>query len=179
MNVLIIGECTEEFCKFILGSRFLSKLYLTSNHHKSELPNIEYSSTGELLRKAKALQIDIAIITDSSFVEDGTVEYLKQHFLNVISVSQKWFNLETSRIVLKQLLNHYSINTPKIILAPNEFPLVFKTSKPICSKVVFSMDDLVKIMGEFSGEKTFLEDYLEGECYSFLTLWDGKNACYF
>ncbi len=41
------------------------------------------------------------------------------------------------------------------------------------------MQDLVNKMETLKGEKTFLEEYLEGEIYSLTSLWDGKNLLSF
>ena len=104
---------------------------------------------------------------------------MKKQFINVVSVDKKWFNLEASTSVAKELLNYYSINTPVSILAPKNFPLVIKTINSSCVKVVYSMSDLINVVSNIAGEKYILEEYLEGTVYSVLTLWDKKNAIHY
>lgn len=179
MNILIIGNCSKDFIFFIKKSRLLNKIYLAQNLFEDNLPKIEFSSFEELAQKIRSLQIDITIITDKNYIKDGMVDYLKSKFINVISPNKKWFNLENSRLAAKQLLKHYHIATPEILLAPKSFPIVIKTDSPTCNKIIKSMQELINTMAEISGEKNFLEEYQEGEHYSLLTLWDGKSVAYF
>ena len=179
MNVIIIGNCSEEFVNLIKKSKLLDKLYVINNNFNTDLPSIKYQTLEELVQKLKALQTDVVIVTDKEFIIDGSVEYLKSNFINVLSPNQKWFNLEKSRLIAKQLLTHYSINVPKTILAPKIFPLLIKSDSPFLCKIANSMDELVLAMQKYRGEKIFLEDILEGDVFSLLVLWDGKSARYY
>ena len=179
MNILIIGNCTENFYNQIKKSDLLDKIYITANTEETIIPEIEFLDIKDLVIKIKALQIDIVINVDKDFISEGFIDYLKSQYINVISPNQKWFNLEKSRLIAKQLLNYYSINVPKRILAPKEFPLIMRTDSRLTSKIVESMNDLVCLMEEYKTEETFLEEYLEGEVFSLLTLWDGESARYF
>ena len=179
MNILIIGNCTDGLIDLIKSSNFFEKLYITKNSEPSAIPDFEYSSIEDLVKKIKRLQIDLAIVTDKNFIKNGNVDFLKANFINVISPNKKWYNLEKSRLIAKQLLSCYSINFPQNILAPKEFPLVIKTDSKLKNKIVNSMDELIAIIHELEGETTFLEEFIEGETFSLLSLWDGKNAQYF
>lgn len=179
MNILIIGNCSKYFIDYLKQSKLLNKLYVVANSVEIDLPKIDFLTIDELVQKCKYLQIDIAINNDKKFIEDGTVDYLKSRYINVISPNRKWFNLEKSRLIAKQLLNHYSINVPERILAPKAFPLVLRTDSIVASKIVNSMNELVEFMGKYKTEETFLEEYLEGKMFSLLTLWDGQSACQF
>ena len=179
MNILVLGNCTEDFYNYLKASKFFDKMYLAGNTVVDNIPNIDFEDENELASKIKALQIDVVLVTDKIFIQNGYVDFLESHYINIISPNKKWFNLEKSRLISKQLLNHYSINIPQIIRAPKDFPLVIRTDNPIKDKIVNSIDELVDALKEFAGEKTFLEEYLDGDCYEQLSLWDGKTALHF
>ena len=118
-------------------------------------------------------------MADKVFIQDGLVEILKKNLINVISVNQKWLNLETSRLVAKQLMNHYSINNPEVIKAPMYFPVIIKTNVPNKTKIVYSMQELIEVKGALIDSTTYLEEYYQGEVCHLLSLWDGKNLLCF
>lgn len=181
MNILILGTgiIEQKLINLCLKSHLLDHIYTASNEPLEDIPNIEYSSPEELLQKAKRIQADLILVTNKILIQEGLVDFLKKNMLNVISVNQKWFNLESSRLVAKRLLNYYSINNPEVILAPLTFPIVLKTDKPELTKIVYSMQELIKTRAEFSAINIFLEEYLKGELFYILSLWDGKNLIHF
>lgn len=180
MNILILGTDTVEqkLINLCLKSHLLDHLYTASNEPLDNIPNVEYSDYDDLCKKAKLLQADVVLVANKKYIEEGIVEIFKKNMLNIISVNQKWFNLESSRLIAKQLMNHYSINNPNVILAPLSFPVVIKTDTPDTTKIAYSMQELVSIRSKLSGE-VFLEEILEGEVIYLLSLWDGKNITHF
>lgn len=181
MNVLVLGseEIEQVLINLCKKSKFLDHIYTASNEPLEEIPNIEYQNYDELVHKAKALHIDLVLIANKNFIKNGLVEYLRKNKINTISVNQKWFNLESSRLITKQLLNHYSINTAEIIKVPKTFPVVIKTNKPFLTKIAYSMNELVRYREEINEEQVFLEEYLQGEVCYLLSLWDGKTLLHF
>lgn len=181
MNILIVGTGIAEqnlimLCK---KSKHLDYIYTASSEPLDDIPNIEYENYDDLTKKAKALQIDLTISADKQHVQNGIVEIFNKNLLNIISVNKKWLNLETSRLAAKQLLDYYSINNPKAIRAPMFFPVVIKTDKPRITKIAKSMQELVEIREELAGKKVFLEEFMNGEIFCILSLWDGKNLIFF
>lgn len=181
MNILIIGTgaIEQKLIDLCLKSRFLDHIYTASNEPLDDIPNIEYSTYDELCRKAKVLQIDIILLSNKELIQDGIVEFFKKNMLNVVSVNKKWLHLESSRLIAKQLISHYSINYPEIILAPVTFPVVIKTDKPCLTKVANSMQELIEIKETIAEEKTFLEEFLHGDVYYLMSAWDGKTLFHF
>lgn len=181
MNILILGTgaIEQKLINLCLKSHFLDHLYTASKEPLEDIPNVEYTDFNDLCDKAKALQADIVLVADKSLIQNGIVEILRKRMLNIISVNQKWFNLESSRLVAKKLLNHYSINNPEVILAPMTFPIVLKTDKPELTKIVYTMQELVKIREDLSAKNIFLEEFLKGDIFYILSLWDGKNLIHF
>lgn len=176
MNLLIIGKLQKNLFQ---DSKLLDKLYTATSEPLEDIPNIEFESFEGLAYKAKSLKIDIAITTDKDLIQAGIADVLKKQLVNIVAVNKKWFNLETSRLVAKQLASYYSINVPEVLKAPLSFPVIIKTDKPKGNFIANSMQDLVNKMETLQGEKTFLEEYLDGEVYNLTSLWDGKNLLSF
>ena len=143
MNVLVIGDCSEELCNFIKKSKFCHKIYKMFSSPLENFANIEYANINDLCEKAKILKIDIALIMDGNFIQNGIGEFLKKQKINVIASSQKWFNLELSNFIAKQLVYHYSMNIPQIIKTPLSFPVVLKANENNYTKIINSMDELI------------------------------------
>ena len=86
MNNLIInsGIFEQKIINLCLKSKLLDKIYTASEEPLEDIPNIEYKDLNELAWKAKALQIDIAINTNKKLIEDGTIDFLKSKFINIM-----------------------------------------------------------------------------------------------
>lgn len=180
MNILIIGTENTELAllELCLKSRFLDKIYTASQTPLDGVPNIEYSDYEELAKKSRALNIDIALTANKKLLKDGIANELKKYGINIIGINKKWANLD-SRIVTKNLAAHYSINVPEIIKAPTTFPVVIKTDLPESTQIAESMSDLIEKKEKLAGKKNFLEEYMQGEIFYLLSLWDGKNIVSF
>jgi len=178
MNILIIGtgEIEQLIIDLCLASKHLKHIYTASKKALENIPNIEYDDFEHLYEKMKSLQIDLAIVANKSLIEIGIVDFLRKKHMNIIGVTKKWFNLETSRLVAKQLISHYTITNPQIIKAPMEFPIIIKTDKPYSTLVATSLDDLVEKREILNNKKIYLEEFLNGEIRYLTTLWDGKNS---
>lgn len=174
MNILIIGLPLPKLVNLLKASKRISKLYTATTSPMEGVPNIEFDSFDNLVYKSRLLGIDIAITTDSEFLQYGIADIFKQNHLPIIAVNKKWFNLEASNFAAKQLLNHYVINIPTIVKAPIVFPLVLRTDEGE-KIVVSSMQNLVESMKNLAGRHTFLEEYLDGEFVNFTFLWDGAT----
>lgn len=179
MNILIIGKLQKNILELVCKSKLLDKLFTATQTPLDEIPNIEFENFEDLAHKTKALKIDIAITTDKNLIKSGIADVLKKHLINIIAVNQKWYNLEASRLIAKQLADYYSINLPQIIKVPLSFPVIIKTDKPQKTYIAHSMQDLISQMEVLRGEKTFLEEYLDGKIYNLISLWDGKNLLSF
>ena len=179
MNILIIGYPNNNIVNLIKSSKYADKVYTAINGYDGEFPNIEYRTFEELIQKALALKIDIAINTDKILIMDGIAEAFKSSKINLISVNKKWFNLESSRLSAKKLLDHYKLNTPQIVRVPLEFPIVIKTDLPDIEYIANSIQDVVSKMEELEGQTTFFEEYVTGKNFELYAIWDKNNIKYF
>ena len=176
MNILIIGQPCENIINAIQCSKLLDKLYIADSYKSRTIPNFEFESIEELAQKSKALQIDIAINLSADLINKNICEEFKQNKINLLSVNKKWLNLEINQLAAKQLLNHYSINTPQILKVPLKFPVAIKTKEK--EIIATSMQEAVSAIEDLK-EKHYLEECLIGEEFDLLSLWDGKNIYYF
>ena len=175
MNILLIGK--PLILEPILKSKLLDKIYTAGFEPIDGIPNIEFENFEDLAHKAKALKIDIALSFDKNLIQAGIADILKKHLINIIAVNQKWFNLESQRLAAKQLMDYYSINNPPVIKAPLAFPIVIKSNET--TQIANTMQELITLRENLSGKQVFLEDYLKGEIFESLFLWDGKNLLSF
>ena len=172
MNILLIGIPFNSILDSIQRSNLLDKVYIAGTVYLNTVPNIEFKTIPELIQKAKALQIDVAINLDNTLISENICEEFRRNKINLISVNKKWMNLETNRLATKQLLNHYAINNSKILKLPLKFPVVIKTEN---SEILAdSMQDLTHKL-EGLEDKAHIEEFLNGEDFDLLSLWDGKN----
>ena len=179
MNILIIGKPSDDLTALIKHSKYADKIYTASNDDKTDFPNIEYRNFDELVNKAEALKIDIAINVNKTAPSMGIAEIFEKSKINLISVNKKWLNLETSRYSAKQLLNYYKINNPKIIQVPLTFPICIKTDSPNRDYKITSMAELVNKMEELEGQKFYFEEFVDGITTELYVVWDKKNIKYF
>ena len=175
MNVLIIGIPHKSIIEAIKKSGYLEKLYIAAPQSVENIPNIDFLSFEDLINKAKVLKTDIAITFDKDLIKAGIAEVFQKNKLNLISVNKKWLNLETSRIASKKLLNYYEISNPEIIKAPVAFPVILKTDFPKFTYKADSISDLIEAIEHLGGENIYTEEYLIGNSYEFVHIWDGEN----
>ena len=83
MNILVIGtgEKEQELIRLCLKSKLLDKIFTASSEPLEKIPNIEYSDYAELCRKAKVLQIDIAIVVDIEHIKNGISEEFQNNYV--------------------------------------------------------------------------------------------------
>lgn len=173
MNILILalGRIEKELTELCSESKLTDNVFT--------LPADTYINPEKILEKAKELDIDLAIINRIDLITKGIVDLFKKNKINIISVNEKWLNLETSRLAAKQLMNHYSINHPQTIKAPREFPIILKTNSTSQSYIANSMQELIDYTKKLGAHTVLLEDFMDGDIYELVSLWDGKNILFF
>ena len=177
MNILIIGKPYENIITAIKKSRQTNRLYIAGSFRTENVPNIEFSDINELIEKAKTLEVDLAINLDQELIFQNIDYEFRRNKINIISVNKKWLNLETNVFAMKKLLNHYSINTPQIIKVPLTYPVMLKTEDS--EEIAYSMSELTERLEGMRGKSPYMEEFISGEPFDMLSLWDGKNIFYF
>ena len=182
LNILIVGG-SSDLIYLIKKSKFLNKLYITSETDIKNVFNIKFNTFKELAEKCKALQIDIVLVEDEKWILEGIADVLKKSFVNCIAPLSNWTNLALSNKFAKSILNKYSILTPPEIILPNEFPVLVRAEGII--KKANSLTEIVKIKQEIFNYSpqiattVCIEKLLKGEKCTVTSLYDGKHLLTF
>lgn len=181
LNVLIAGD--GDTVNFVQSSRFLRKLFTTSEKSFEGAVNISFNTFKELAKKCKALQIDLVIVENEKWINEGISDVLRTNFINCIAPTSKWTELGIPSQNTRKILEKYLINIPPTTLLPADFPLVMKGNG--ISKLVNSVQEVIKIREEVYkrspvvAQNLYLEKYLDGEKIIVTSLYDTKNLLTF
>ena len=183
LNVLIVGEPESALTEELLGSKYLNKLYITSDNEVEGCISINFNTFKELAEMCKALQVDVVLVNEGKWILEGITNVMKQYFINCFAVTSEWTELELSHSYARKLLTKYNINVPPIINLPVEFPVLVKGNGIL--KKANSLQDIIDIrqkiastMPEIS-KTVFLEKYLHNTKHKVVSAFDGKNLLTF
>lgn len=207
LNVLIFGSGAREhvIADSILKSPLLNKLYLADANdgfaHLGE--KISYIDYEDLAQKGVKFGLDLVIIGPEEPLCNGIVDVFNKYKIPCIGVNKRFSQLESSKLFGKKFMDTYNINTASYdfvtentkvstlysIFDKYKFPLVIKANG-LCKgkgvKVVYDKDiamtTIVQYLnGKFgdSSKTILVEEYLEGEEISLMSLWDGKTLLHF
>ena len=181
LNILIAGE--GKTLPLVLKSKFLNKLYITSDSEIAGAVNIRFNTFQELAQKCRALKIDIVIAENEKWVLQGISDVLKKNLINCFALPSAGNKLVLSNSFARDLVKKYDILTPKRLAYPNQYPVVVRADG-IC-KIGFSLEEIINIREEISKQseeiaKTiFLEEFINGQFMHIPSLFDGKNLLSF
>ncbi len=181
LNILIAGK--GKFIPLILKSKFLNKLFITTDKNIEGAISIKFNTFRELAQKCKALKVDIVIVENERWILQGIADVLRKNMINCLALTVSADKLILSNDFTRNLLNKYNIATPKKLFYPNKYPVVVKADG-IC-KTGYSLEEIIEIrnnIAKMSNElaKTiYLEEYIEGESILLTSLFDGKNLISF
>ncbi len=200
MNVLVYGSGAREHaivCK-VLDSKLLSKLFLFKPNdgfaHLGEV--LDAKNNKDLAKIAKEKKVDLMIVGPEQPLVDGVVDEFKKQSIPVIGTDKYWSNLEGSKIFAKNFMQKNNIPTAKYTIIENENqiqkaledfkpPYVIKADglaagKGVC--IVNEANEALAIIQEYlkgkfgkASQKVILEEFLEGEEFSLMSIWDGKT----
>ncbi|MDR0890659.1 MAG: phosphoribosylamine--glycine ligase [Endomicrobium sp.] len=205
MNVLVIGSggrehaiCSQfsKSCKVkdifcIPGNSGISKI--------AKIVNIPIDNFELIVEFVKRNKIDITFVGQEVPLALGIVDYFKSHGLQILGPSMKAAMLESSKTYAKLFMNKYNIPTAqyKSFLDMNE-AINFLSSYPINKKIVIKADGLASGKGVYvcddtkqgkdiiiqmmsknlfgnAGKKLIVEEYIEGQEFSYLVFIDGTS----
>ena len=183
LNVLIVSTEQSKYIEQIKGSKYLNKLYVTSEEEIPDTLRLRFNTFKELAQKCRTLQIDIVLVEEEKWILEGIANVMKQYFVNCFAVTTKWAELGLSHNYARKMLSEYKINIPPIINLPVEFPVLVKGDGIL--KIANSMQEIISIKEKIyntSGEvakNVFLEKYLKGNKYKIISIYDGKHLLTF
>ena len=183
LNVLIISTQKSKYTEHILGSKYLNKLYITSDEEVKGAVQLKFNTFRELAQKCRTLQVDVVLVEEEKWALEGIANVMKQNYINCFSATTDWTELGLSHNFARKMLEKYQINVPPIITLPLEFPVLVKGDGVL--KKANSMQEIVSIKervyktsGEIS-KGVFLEKYLKGEKCKLISMFDGKHLLTF
>lgn len=199
-NFLVLGSGAREhaIADKLLSSDFVERLFLADpNDGFAELgTKIDYTDFEDLARKAKKNSVDILVVGPENPLCEGITDLFKKHDIAVIGVDKHWSQLESSKHFAKIFMQKHGIKTASYTLVKTyediklgEPPFVIKADGLCKGKGVAVIKDKTEatalineyLNGKFGkASKTLLiEDFLQGEEFSLMSIWDGKNLLSF
>lgn len=181
VNILIAGSGSS--IDMLQKSKYLNKLYITSEEKFPGVLNIKFNTFRELAAKCKALQIDLVIVEEEKWIQQGIVDVLRQNLINCLGATAKWTELGLYNSVPRKLLPKYNINIPKKIILPVDFPILVKADG--ITRKANSVQEIIQIRKEIFnqsseiGNTIYLEKYIEGKTYVVTSLFDTKHLITF
>ena len=183
LNVLIVSTPKSKYLEHILGSKYLNKLYITSEEEVTGAVQLKFNTFRELAQKCRTLQIDVVLVEEEKWALEGIANVMKQNYINCFAVTADWTELGLSHNFARKKLEDYKINVPPIITLPLEFPVIVKGDGVLkkansMQEIVAIKEKVYKTSGEIS-KGIFLEKYLKGEKCKVISLFDGKHLLTF
>ena len=183
LNVLIISTEKSKYIEQLKESKYLNKIYVTSDEEAEGTIKIRFNTFKELAQKCRTLQIDVVLVEEEKWVLEGIAGVMKQYYVNCFAATSDWTELGLSHHYARKMLTKYDINVPPVIKLPIEFPILVKGDGIL--KKANSMQEIISIKEKIyntSGEiakNVFLEKYLNGNKYKIISLFDGKHLLTF
>lgn len=207
-NVLVYGPGGREnaLAWKISQSPILNKLFLTlaNDGFKNLGEEMTFSDFGDLAKKCVENKIDLVVIGPEAPLAQGVVDILNKAGIKCIGPNKKWAQLEGSKSFAKEFMVKYGIPTAKYFVvnsktevdnvltqfsSMNLSPPVIKADGLAAGKGVhlsFDFYDAKRALNEFLGGRfgaasssVVVEERLEGEELSVISLFDGKTLLSF
>ncbi len=203
MNILVIGSGGREHALVwkIKQSPKATKIYCAPGNagiaSLAECVPIASDDIKGLLKFAKDKKIDLTVVGPEAPLVNGIVDEFEEHGLKIFGPNQAAAQLEASKAFAKEFLHRRNIPTavykifdePKPaleFLSQAQFPLVVKADGLAAGKGVIICKDLkeaqqavdeimVKKVFKSAGDRTVIEECLEGPEASILAISDGKH----
>ena len=183
LNVLIVSTEKSKYLNQILSSKYLNKLYVTSDEETDGAINLKFNTFKELAQKCRTLQIDVVLVEEEKWVLEGITNVMKQYLVNCFAVTSNWTELGLSHSYARKILTDYEINVPPKINLPLEFPVLVKGDGVLkkansMQEIISIKENVYKMSGKVS-QSVFLEKYLHGEKHKVVSIFDGKHLLTF
>lgn len=209
VNFLVFGGGAREhaIAQKLSESIYTDKLFLALHNdgfaHMGEV--IDFNDYTDLAQKAVQKNVDILVVGPENPLCEGIADVFKKHGIKCIGVDKKWSELESSKCFAKKFMERHNIKTAnyKVIVDYNQIlkqvqidsffesdtPYVIKADG-LCKgkgvRIAKSKLEAIKTIEEYLNGKfgeasktVILEEFLDGDELSLMSLWDGKNLLSF
>lgn len=195
VNVLVFGSGAREhaIAFAISKSPMLNKLFLAQSGEFGVGEIIEFNNYQDLAKKCVKKKINLAIFGPEEPLCQGVADVFKKYKIPTIGVDKKFSKLESSKVFAKKFMEKHGIKTAEYFLVNNNnFPSPFTSQNSLVvkadglckgkgvvvvqdeKKVGKIIEDLRKNFGK-NAQKILIEEFLQGEEISLMSLWDGKE----
>ena len=204
LNILVFGSGAREhaIANSISKSPLLNKLYLAQAGVFNLGEVVEFSDYEDFAKKCADLKIDMAVFGPEGPLCEGIVDIFKSHNIPCIGVNKYFSQLESSKLFGKKFMEKHGIKTAKYEIISDaeeasaaiiskighkgKFPSIVIKADGLCGGkgVVIANNESFaqKTINEFLDGKfgenskiVLLEEFLQGEELSLMSLWDGKT----
>ena len=162
LNILIAGE--GKTLPLLIKSKFLNKLYITSEEDISGAVSVRFNAFQELAQKCRALKVDMVIAENEKWILQGIADVLRRNLVNCFALNTQGDKLILSNKFARELLHKYNILTPKKLAYPVKFPVVVRADG-FC-ETGNSLDEIIEIreritrQSEELAKSIFLEEFI-------------------
>lgn len=203
MKVLVIGGGGKEHALIwkLSQSKHITKIYCSPGNtgiaEIVECIDVSPHNFDALADFVKYEWIDLTIICSETFLEQGIVEIFERHGCRVLGLSREGVSLGLSRVFIKNFMKRHRVPTAEYQVFSSYqlaqdyvqlkgVPLIIKTNGFPGDRGVFlaaTIKDAADILRRIMKEKTYgdagsrviIEEHLEGERISYLTISDGRT----
>ena len=202
-NVLMLGSGGREHALAwkIKSSPLLNNLYLANPNDgfKSLGEEVVFADYEELAKICKEKNIDLVVVGPEQPLSEGIVDVLGNHGIKCIGPKKQWAQLEWSKEFAKKFMYKHSIPTAAYEVVTDEsqidgvlkkfagkpHPPVLKADGLAAGKGVAvpqTVEEAKGLLAEFlngkfgdASKRVVVEEFLEGEELSVLSIFDGKT----
>jgi len=154
---------------------------------------VDFINPNEIVEFCSANEINLVLITDEFYINEGMQELLSANDITVFSPSIDAINICASKAYAKKFIYKNKFQTPKFIIAEkpqaatefissSNFPLVVKPDNHSDTETIHFIENKKQaqetINNYFSNDnqKIIIEDYIDGKTFTIWTLSDGYSA---
>jgi hypothetical protein len=179
LNILIVCKNSSKYLEYIKSSKYLRKLYTTSDTEQEGAITINFNTFQELCEKCRALQIDIVLVEEEKWILEGIADVMRKNYINCFAPTSYWTNLALYNSFANSLLTKYGINIPPQTLLPQEFPVLVKADGIL--RKANSLQEIISIKKEIFetspeiAKTVYLEEFLHNKKHIVTSLFDGNS----
>lgn len=196
INVLVMGSGAREHAitEAVMTSPLLGKIFQADREFPKFGEEIKYENLDDLSVKCVEKSINLVIVGPEEPICEGVADVLKEKGINCIAVNKSFSRLESSKLFAKKFMEKHGIKTPKYTIVDNRsrnkcgmtsFPVVIKADGlckgkgvVIANNEAFAQKTIDEFLDGKFGEASktiLLEEFIDGQELSLMSLWDGKN----